>query len=530
MPDIRTSKSSPLRVDKIKLPAGNGYLGMTLCPGKKVWSTFGFTWDRDLEDDIRHLQADEAHGILTIMEQHEFERCKVPDLGARLKQSGFEWWYLSVPDGGVMSQDKYSQWDTLRRELVGFVKSGKNLVVHCRGGLGRTGTFASVLLMDLLGVPPDQAIKRVRKCRPGTIENSNQEEFVLNYRHLNATKYFKPILSTRNAAIAGCLIGGAIGDAFGYAVEFDSLTKIRRQYGAKGITELKLTDSKAIISDDTQMTLFTLQGLFNAFGEDSKPGREKIAEKIYLSYLDWLKTQESTSGESSQNPLLSIKELFARSAPGSTCLSALRSGSCGSIEIPINDSKGCGGVMRVAPVGLIKAFTPEEAFIIGADSAAITHGNPSGYWSAAAHAMIIRLLLDGLDLKRVVDQILMELQRHPSAEETVRAVTKAVELAADGPPATGETVEQLGGGWVGEEALAIGLYAALKGKDFRDAIGISANHSGDSDSTASLTGQILGTRHGLEYLPEQWRDRIELSDIILDLAEKLGRINLSAEA
>ena len=61
--------------------------------------------------------------------------------------------------------------------------------------------------------------------------------------------------------------------------------------------------------------------------------------------------------------LLDIKEIFAQRAPGNTCISALESGAMGTIEKHINDSKGCGGVMRAAPVGML--YNYEEAFDIG---------------------------------------------------------------------------------------------------------------------------------------------------------------------
>jgi len=526
MPLVRTSETHPLRIDKIQLTGGSGYIGMTLCPGKKFRSTFGYIWDRDFDNDLQRLADEKADGILTIMETDEIGRCKVPDIGSEIKKAGLRWWHLSVPDGYVLSPDLYPEWETMRRELVDFVMSGKNLVVHCRGGLGRTGTFVSVLLMDLIGITPEEAIAKVRQARHGTVENVYQEDFVKNYRHLNPNKYFKPLERETDMRIAGCLLGGAIGDAFGYVVEFDSLERIRQKFGEEGIRELKLTGDKAIFSDDTQMTLFTLQGLLNAMKHNRKPDREKIRTEIYRSYLDWLKTQgETKSLGGIGSDLLSVRELFARRAPGNTCLSALMSGKCGTMDRPLNDSKGCGGVMRVAPIGLVRAFSPEDVFMIGADSAAITHGHPSGYWPAAALAMIIRLSLDGLNIEQSAREALRELQKHPSSDETIKAITKALELAESGLPATGETVEQLGGGWVGEEALAIGLYAALKAKDFREALRISANHGGDSDSTALITGEIIGTLHGTKSIPEDWIDKLELASLICNYAEELASLN-----
>ena len=64
-----------------------------------------------------------------------------------------------------------------------------------------------------------------------------------------------------------CLLGGAIGDALGYLIEFMSLNKIKSKYGKSGITDLVTdkTSNKALISDDTQMTLFTADGMVWAY-------------------------------------------------------------------------------------------------------------------------------------------------------------------------------------------------------------------------------------------------------------------------
>ena len=62
--------------------------------------------------------------------------------------------------------------------------------------------------------------------------------------------------------ILGCMVGGAVGDALGYPIEFKSWYDIEYDYGHRGITRYKLApNGKALISDDTQMALFTASGL-----------------------------------------------------------------------------------------------------------------------------------------------------------------------------------------------------------------------------------------------------------------------------
>lgn len=154
----------------------------------------------------------------------------------------------------------------------------------------------------------------------------------------------------------GCLIGGAVGDALGYAVEFYSEKDIRQKYGKGGVAEYELTNGVAVISDDTQMTLFTASGLLLGTTRGMTNGvMAPYPEYIGLCYQDWYQTQQSGIlglKEPEDSWLGNIPELHRRRAPGLTCLNALKDGQLGSVAQPANRSKGCGGVMRVAPIGL----------------------------------------------------------------------------------------------------------------------------------------------------------------------------------
>lgn len=75
-------------------------------------------------------------------------------------------------------------------------------------------------------------------------------------------------------------------------------------------------------------------------------------------------------------------------------------------------------------------------------------------------------------------------------------------------------MESLGAGWVAEEALAISLYCALRAESFEHGVRLAVNHSGDSDSTGSMAGQLLGTAWGPEVIPARWLADLELRDVI----------------
>ncbi len=324
----------------------------------------------------------------------------------------------------------------------------------------------------------------------------------------------------------GCLVGGAVGDALGWPVEFLKYNEIVKKYGAKGIEDLDLGNKKlAEITDDTQMTIFTAEGLLRAASRSSEKGdnkgEKKLPSVIFHAYQRWLVTQGYNTGilKELDGWLINVSELHHQRAPGNTCLSALKSGKMGTIEQPINNSKGCGGVMRVAPVGLF--CSRENAFKTGCESAAITHGHPSGYLSAGVLAHLIACIIEGMEIEDAVTASLEELKKHNGHEECSSLLEKAIALSRDNTePLT--ALSQLGEGWVGEETIAIAVYCSLKEKnDFKKALLISVNHDGDSDSTAAVTGNILGAYLGIDAIPAPWTQKVEFADLLIELADDL---------
>jgi ADP-ribosylglycohydrolase len=326
--------------------------------------------------------------------------------------------------------------------------------------------------------------------------------------------------------VRGSLLGGAVGDALGAPIEFDSLDEIRSRYGAAGLLEPAPAFGRVgAITDDTQMTLFTAEGLILAAGDPAFAGRSGMARSVHRAYLRWLRTQ----GERSAHPtfertregwLLGVEALHSRRAPGNTCLSALRAARMGSVEQPLNDSKGCGGVMRVAPVGL--AGSVGDPFAAGCAIAAITHGHPSGFLAAGFLALAIREIAAGTPIREACQEALEELRRHPGHEECAAAVEHALSLSVERRgAASAEDVESLGEGWVAEEALAIAVLCALVAPDFESALRLAVNHGGDSDSTSALAGNLLGASSGEGAIPPRWLAVLELREEILRLAEEL---------
>jgi ADP-ribosyl-[dinitrogen reductase] hydrolase len=516
---MKTSHTHPLQINSVS--ATGGQIGLTFCPGKKQAHSVGGPWDRDLNVDLEAIKEWGAVGLVTLIEDHEFEELVVPELGTETENQGMEWYHLPIRDVSIPNEQFEANWAYAGHRLRALLLNGKKIVLHCKGGLGRTGTIAARLLVEL-GNEPGVAIDAVRAARPGAIETTSQEDYVRRCKAVPANSDYAD-------AVLGCLLGGAVGDGFGYEVEFKSLSTIRQLYGDAGICAPVFQDGNLVVSDDTQMTLFTLEGLLRTSDFDETLGLEQIR----LAYLDWLSTQTSPTPDwSPAGSIYKNEALTVGRAPGNTCLSALRVGGHGTPDNQINDSKGCGGVMRVAPIGLIRDWSPRQAFDVAAKAAAITHGHPSGFWSAGAMAAMIAMVIDGIDLRDAAIGSLNMLIDCAESAETIDAVNAALKASLSGRGDHTIVVKELGQGWVGEEALAVGLYASLVGSSFAEVLSIAANHSGDSDSTASIAGQLYGAWKGQTELPLAWTRRLDVFKPMMGLIQGLfetsaGKISIT---
>jgi ADP-ribosylglycohydrolase len=321
---------------------------------------------------------------------------------------------------------------------------------------------------------------------------------------------------------AGCLLAGAAGDALGAPVEFIARPAILQRFGPAGIRDYAAAyGGIGKITDDTQMTLFTAEGCLRARHYAIRHGTDNSMEIIRRAYLRWLSTQTSGAPAGPGNTeswLLQQPALFARRAPGNTCLSALsRKGA------ERNNSKGCGGIMRVAPCGILHANEPLQAFNLGSQSAKLTHGHPTGYLSAGVLSAIIAGLMAGTSLGQAVDSARDILIVFPEHEETLQAMNTAIRMVSLGEPPD-RAIPVLGEGWVAEEALGISLYCALTAETLEEGVLMAVNITGDSDSTGAITGDLLGALYGASAIPQRWLEELELREVIATVANDLVTI------
>ena len=318
---------------------------------------------------------------------------------------------------------------------------------------------------------------------------------------------------------AGCLLAGAAGDALGAPVEFIDRPAILARFGPAGIRDYAPAyGGIGKITDDTQMTLFTAEGCLRARHYAARHGADNSMEIIRRAYLRWLTTQTSGAPDepgSTDSWLMQQPALFARRAPGNTCLSALsRKGG------ERNNSKGCGGIMRVAPCGILHGNEPLQAFNLGSASARLTHGHPTGYLAAGAFAAVIARLVAGKTLETAVGTACRILAGFPDHRETLEVMNTAIRMAAHGE-APERAIPVLGEGWVAEEALGISLYCALIAESLEEGVLMAVNITGDSDSTGAITGNLLGALHGVSAIPARWLEMLEMRNVIETVASDL---------
>ena len=505
----RTSRTDPLKIAAVAVPAGGGWIGLTFCPGKCDLRAHNGPWERDLGTDLAAIRDWGAHALVTLLEDHEIDLLQVRRLGAEAVALGLEWHHLPIPDMATPGWRFERRWVYSGLRLRRLLRRGGRVLVHCRAGLGRAGTLAARLLAEL-GEPPAQAVARVRQARPGAIQTADQERHALACRAIPLAQ--DEAVSPRLAS----LLGGALGDAFGAPAAADSLA-VRRRHGTAGPRAAPRRQRGLVVSMETQLALFTLEGLTRAMQIPDQSEHDLLAQ-VRLSYLDWLDCQglgQSEGGHATR--LLRHAVLHARRSPDPAVVDALKAGVSGSPERPVNDCRDGGGALRAGAVALMPDMDPERAFRLGARVTALTHGHPAGYLPAGILAAAVLGVLEGKPLQTAMLQACGQARAMPGHEPTLAVMRAAIDASIS--PFQGALPAELGSARDGASVLAAGFYAASRSRDFREVMALAASQDGASLAAASVAGQLFGAAHGIEALPHDGVQGLDVLDALCDLSD-----------
>lgn len=338
----------------------------------------------------------------------------------------------------------------------------------------------------------------------------------------------------RKQRFLGCMLGLAVGDAFGSTVKNMSVADIKKAYGRKGILKPKPEKGQKLarISDETQLALFTVHGILWAHALGTANNNAAYTPYVFYALEQWLYTQ--TGGTSSQNMqwvlddeqtgypcmLLGIRELCKKRMPTKQLvqtLSSIDDRSYGRLNRSINGNKLFDCVPRVAAAGLYFYSDPSVAFRKGAEFAAITHSDPSAYLAAGCFAAIIAFICRKSTIEDAVRSTIPLLTDYNGCESCYSLLNKALELL-DNDSSPMEDVAALGNGSNADSALAIGIYCACVHYEYEDSLRLAVNQDGNSDACAAIAGALKGAYLGARAIPSGWIKKTQLSDVVSEYA------------
>ena len=484
--EIKTSETHPVRVDPVRPKDGYGRIGITLCPGKKYpWGIAGH-WERDLDLDLDRIRRWGATAIVSLITREEMRDLQVKELSRAVADRHMEWWHLPIPDGQPPGPEFERAWVHAGVAIRDRLRLGFDVLVHCKGGLGRAGTVAARLLVEF-GERPDVAIRRVREARSkNALETRDQERYV---HQCETAATVLPATSEeriRDRAI-GAFLGLAVGDAVGTTLEFRSRDAQDRLEDMVGGGPFGLPAGSW--TDDTTMALALAESLADCGALDCRDLMDR--------YVRWWKDGEySCTG--------SCFDI------GNTTSAALARYE--RTRDPIADSTdphsaGNGSLMRLSPVAL--RYWDDRALLdaVAAEQSRTTHGAETAVDACRGFAA---LLADAISGKAKAD--LLAPRPFDGAPEISRILAGSWR---------GKPREEISSSGYVASTMEAALWSVARTSDFRGAVLLAANLADDADTVAAVTGQLAGALYGLGGIPDDWLSRVAWKDRLLDVADRL---------
>lgn len=482
---IKTSRTHPIRVDPVRPKDGYGRIGITLCPGKKYpWGLAG-NWERDLDLDLDRISRWGATAVVSLITEAEIRDLQVEDLSRAVADRHMEWWHLPIPDGQPPGPEFEKAWVHAGAAIRDRLRLGFDVLVHCKGGLGRAGTVAARLLVEF-GERPDAAIRRVREARSENALETREQE-----RHVHLCEAVVPALpsttaeSIRDRAI-GAFLGLAVGDAVGTTLEFRPRDAQRVEDmvggGPFGLAAGEWTD-------DTTMALALAESLADCGALDCRDLMDR--------FVRWWKNGEYSCTGSCFDIGNTTSAALARYDRTADPLA-------GSTD---PHSAGNGSLMRLSPVAL--RYWDDRALLdaAAAEQSRTTHGAETAVDACRGFAA---LLADAISGKAKADLL---------APRSFDGTTEISRILAGSW--RGKAREEISSSGYVASTMEAALWSVARTSDFRGAVLLAANLADDADTVAAVTGQLAGALYGLGGIPDEWLGRVAWKDRLMDVADRL---------
>lgn len=481
----RTSLTHPLQIAVVQPGPGLGRIGITFCPGKHQLASATGSWARDLAIDVRAIADWGAAAVLTLVEHHELKALKVEGLGTAVEGRSMDWLHAPIPDVSTPDTAFEARWVEIGEGLRDRLRAGFDVVVHCKGGLGRAGLMAARLMVEL-GVEPTRAVAEVRKARPGAIETPAQERHVLACRQGPERQPSKSADAIRDRAI-GALLGLAVGDAVGTTLEFKSRDTYPLLTDIVGGGPFGLKPGQW--TDDTAMALALADSLAACGGIDE--------QDLQARFVDWWRRGTySCTG--------SCFDIGGTTAQALRRWETTKADHCGSTDPA---SAGNGSLMRLSPVA-IRFWKDRPALRdAAARQSRTTHAAPEAVDACVLYA---EMLADAIEGRPRSDVLRYRGEGWAGKIEGIAHGSWRGKPRAD-VDASGYVVS----------ALEAALWSVGRAPAYDRAVLHAANLGQDADTTAAIAGQLAGALGGLSSIPAAWLYQLALNDRLKQAADAL---------
>lgn len=481
----RTSRTHPLEIAEVESVHAPGRIGITFCPGKKQEDALTGGWDRDLRADLDVISAWGAAAVVTLVEADEIERLGVGRLGTEITARHVDWYHLPIRDVSIPGPAFEAQWAGTGEGLRARLRDGFNVLVHCKGGLGRAGLVAARLLVEL-GEEARHAVDRVRAARPGAIETPEQLAHVMGLRPVAEATPRLDRASIGDRA-RGALLGLAVGDAVGTTVEFRARGSFPPVTDMTGGGPFRLEPGQW--TDDTAMALALA---------DSLLARGCLDEADLVDrFCQWHEQGAYSCTGSCFDIGITTRQALDRYRQTGNPLA-------GSTD---PRTAGNGSLMRLAPVAIRYWNDRERRRDAAARQGITTHGAKEAVDACTCYADMLAAAIAG-DARSTLPGAMPE------------GLSPAIRAIVEGSWRGRARDAICSSGYVAH-TLEAALWCVGRTGDFRGAVLAAANLGDDADTTAAVTGQLAGALYGETGIPAHWLDRLAWRDRISVMAEEL---------